>query len=132
MPADTQADTIVGAQVELKGSLHNHGSIQIHGKIIGDIVSDGLVIVGETAIIQGPITARQVDVSGQVHGPITADEQIELQPKSLVKGDLTTTRLSIKPGATFIGKSQMNGPDVGEVEMELPPSEKKRPRLEVE
>ena len=127
--ASEQADTIVGAQVEIKGSLHNHGSIHIHGKVTGDIVSDGLVVIGETAVIQGPITARQVDVSGQVHGPINADEQIELQPKSLVRGDLTTAQLSIKPGAIFIGKSQMGMPANEETEA---PGEKKRPRLEVE
>jgi cytoskeletal protein CcmA (bactofilin family) len=130
MPAEPQADTVIGANVEIKGSLHNHGSIHIHGKVIGDIVSDGLVVIGETAVVTGPITARQVDISGQVHGTVTADEQIELQPKSLVKGDLATNRLSIKPGAVFIGKSQMHVEgDLGDSEL---PHEKKRPRMEVE
>jgi len=126
MPAD-QTDTIVGANVELKGSLRNSGPITIHGTVIGDISSDSLVVIGESALITGPITARQVDVHGQVHGSITAEEQIELQPKSLVQGDLTTGRLSIKPGAIFIGKSQMKGGEVTAL-----PSEKKRPHVEIE
>ena len=133
MPSDP-ADTIIGANVEIKGSLHNHGPIHIHGKVIGDIISDGLVVIGESAIITGPITARQVDVSGQVHGIITAEEQIELQPKSLVKGDLSTNRLSIKPGAIFIGKSLMRASDAP-LSLEEDPenlSIKKRPRMEVE
>ncbi|MEI6477723.1 MAG: polymer-forming cytoskeletal protein [bacterium] len=125
--AAEQVDTIVGAQVELKGSIHNPGSIHIHGQVTGDIVSEATVLIGETAIIHGPITAKQVEVAGQVHGSITAEEQIELQPKSLVKGDLTTQRLSIRPGAVFIGKSQMNLPG-----SEGPTEPKKRPRLEVE
>ena len=124
MPAE-QTDTIAGANVELKGSLRNRGPIHIHGAVTGDISSDGLVVIGETAVITGPITARQVDVYGQVHGSINAEEQIELQPKSLVQGDLTTSRLSIKPGATFIGKSQMQGSDPT-------PESKKKPRVEIE
>jgi cytoskeletal protein CcmA (bactofilin family) len=120
-----QADTIGGAHVELKGSLKNQGTIHIHGMVIGDVHSDAAVIIGETAIVTGPITAKMVEVSGQVHGSITAEEQIELQPKSLVKGDLNTKRLSIKPGATFIGKSSM--PVSGEEH-----SDKKQPRLEIE
>lgn len=128
--ATDQVDTIVGAHVELKGSLHNQGPIHIHGHVTGDIVSDSTVLVGETAIVTGPITAKQVDVAGQVHGTITAELHIELHPKSLVKGDLITNQLSIKPGAVFIGTSQMNiGP---EGTAELPASEKKKPRLEIE
>jgi cytoskeletal protein CcmA (bactofilin family) len=132
MPPE-QADTVIGANVEIKGSLHNHGPIQIHGKVIGDIVSDSLVVIGESAIITGPISARQVEVSGQVHGTITAEEQIELHPKSLVKGDLATNRLSIKPGAVFIGKSQMRAVELAEDETNTDlNAAKKRPRMEVE
>jgi cytoskeletal protein CcmA (bactofilin family) len=130
--AAEQADTIVGAHVELKGSLKNQGSIQIHGTVIGDVHSDATVIIGETAVVTGPITAKMVDVSGQVHGPITAEDQIELQPKSLVKGDLNTRQLSIKPGATFVGKSVMPAPKGGAVHHGEEPVEKKNPRLEVE
>ena len=128
MAAD-QIDTIVGVNVELKGSLHNTGSIQIHGRVIGDVSSDSSVIIGETAIVTGPITAKVVDVAGQVHGSITAENQIELQPKSLVKGDLATSRLSIKPGAVFIGKSQMSS---GGEEITVEVLDKKKPRLEIE
>ena len=132
--AEPSADTIIGANVELTGSLHNRGTITVHGKINGDVVSDSQVIIGETALIMGPITAKQVDVYGQVQGAITAESLIELQPKSLVKGDLTTSRLSIKPGAVFVGSSHML--IEGETQMldtpPMPPSEKKRPRLEVD
>lgn len=125
-----QVDTIVGAHVELKGSLKNQGSIHIHGNVTGDVQSDAGVIVGETAVVTGPITAKVVEISGQVHGSVTAEEQIELQPKSLVKGDLTTKRLSIKPGATFVGKSSMPVPH-GSREAEHA-IEKKQPHLEIE
>jgi cytoskeletal protein CcmA (bactofilin family) len=132
MPNDS-IDTTVGANVELKGSLRNQGPIHIHGKVIGDIHSDSLVVVGETAVITGPINARQVDVAGQVHGAIVVTEQIELQPKSLVKGDITSAVLSIKPGAVFIGKSQMNSNHIAEeMAQEVNEEDKKKPRLEIE
>lgn len=141
-----QPDTIVGAQVELKGSLKNHGPIHIHGHVTGDVTSDSLVVVGETAIVTGPITAKVVDVSGQVHGSITVEEQVELQPHSLVKGDITSSSLSVKPGAVFIGKSQMNIPEDQKATFNIPEEEpkseelpvsqemidKKKPRLEIE
>ncbi len=130
MPSD-QVDTIIGAQVELTGSLRNQGAIHIHGHITGDVTSDTMVLVGETAVVNGPITAKQVEVAGQVHGNITAEQQIELQPKSIVKGDLITKILSIKPGANFFGQSKM------EAAQESTPTEeghnpKRKPRLELE
>ena len=130
--AAEQADTIVGAQVELKGSLHNRGSIHIHGAVTGDVHSDAAVIVGETAIVTGPIVAKVVEIAGQVHGSITAEEHVEMLPKSIVKGDVNTKRLSIKPGATFIGKSVMPTPGHGVAAGDHDSDDKKRPRLEVE
>ena len=135
MPAE-QNDTIIGANVELTGSLRNRGAIHIHGTIKGDVHSESLVVVGETAIVTGPIFAKQVDISGQVHGSVQAEELIELQPKSLVKGDLTCSLLSIKPGAVFVGKSNMKAsnemPRAEENEEPLEPSQKKKPHLEIE
>jgi cytoskeletal protein CcmA (bactofilin family) len=130
--ATEQTDTIIGANVELKGSLHNHGPIQIFGKIVGDISSDSQIFIGETAIVQGPIRAKQVEIAGQVQGTVTAESQIELQPKSVVHGDLITSRLSIKPGAVFIGTSKMMNVEEGAMNLEHDPSDKKRPRVEVQ
>ena len=133
MAATEQVDTVVGAHVELKGSLKNHGSIHIHGKVTGDITSDASVTIGETATVVGPIVAKQVEVFGQVHGSITADEQVELQSKSLVKGDLATKRLSIRPGAVFIGKSNMTEPSGASHEpIDEDVHERKKPRVEID
>ena len=137
MPTE-QNDTIIGANVELTGSLRNRGPIHIHGIVKGDIRSESTVIIGETAIVTGPIFAKQVEVSGQVHGSIQAEELIELTPKSVVKGDLTCSLLSIKPGAIFVGKANMATPtemtseDEPLPEEKLDPSLKKKPRLEIE
>ena len=121
-----QIDTVVGANVELTGSLRNAGPIQIHGTIKGDVTSDSIIIIGEGAVITGPVKAKQVDISGQVIGSVSAEELIELQPKSFVQGDIACARLSIKPGAVFVGKSQMTAP------VEISSADKKKPHLEIE
>lgn len=136
MPAE-QSDTIVGAQVELTGSLKNSGPIHIFGKVTGDIQSDNLIVIGETAVIKGPIVAKQVDVSGKVVGSITASEMVELQAKSVVKGDIITTRLSVKPGSTFNGKCAMSTGVADQHENienqeEIGQTERRKPRLEIE
>lgn len=130
--ATDQVDTIVGAQVELKGSIRNTGAIHIHGHVTGDITSDTSVLVGETAVVIGPITAKLVEVAGRVQGNISAEQQIELLPKSVVKGDLATKVLSIKPGASFMGTSSMAVPEVDTVEESEAASVRRKPKLEVD
>lgn len=96
-------DTIVGANVHIKGNLSNQGSIELHGNVEGEISSEEDIIVGQTATINGPVKAKNVDVSGIITGSITAAEKLELQPTCKVDGEITSEILSIKHGAIFNG-----------------------------
>lgn len=125
MPSE-HVDTVIGTGAELKGSLHTHGTVHIHGKVTGDIATDGALVIGETAVVNGPVAAKHVDIAGSVYGSVTAEEHLEVQAKGFIKGDIVTVRLSIKPGAVFIGSASMPAPN----EESLP--ERKKPRLEVE
>lgn len=98
-------DTIIGQNVKLQGNLANQGAIQVNGTVEGQIESDSSVIIGSNALIKGPIRAKMVEVSGEVHGSITAEERVELNPKAKLVGDVATRNFVIKLGAIFEGKS---------------------------
>lgn len=102
-------DTIIGTNVKIKGSLKNQGSIQVNGVIEGEIKSDQMVTIGETATVIGPVQAKSIEISGVVRGVVNASEKIEVNPKGQINGDLITKSLIIKQGAVFNGKSQMSG-----------------------
>lgn len=106
--------TIVGANVKLVGTLYDSNEITIHGKIEGEVKSDKIVLVTETAYVKGPISAEIVQIAGQVFGSITATNKLEILPTGKVYGSTTTKDLNIRSGAIFIGKSNM--PD-GDKEM---------------
>lgn len=102
-------DTIIGANVKIKGSLKNPGSIQINGTVEGEIRSEQIVTIGETAVVAGPIQAKVVEISGTVKGVVNGIEKVDLNPKAQISGDIITKILIIKQGAIFNGKSQMTG-----------------------
>jgi len=106
-PAMENVDTIIGNNVKIKGSLRNSGSIQINGVVEGEVQSDQMITIGETATVIGPIRAKIIEVSGSVKGIVQGEEKIELNPKGQVHGDVITKCLIIKQGAIFNGKSQM-------------------------
>lgn len=98
-------DTIIGQNVKLQGNLTNQGAIQINGTVEGQVESDSTVIIGGNALVKGPIRAKNIEVSGEIHGSIIAEERIELNPKAKLYGDVTTRNFVIKLGAIFEGKS---------------------------
>ncbi len=98
-------DTIIGQNVKLQGNLANQGAIQINGTIEGQVESDSSVIVGGNALVKGPIKAKSIEISGEVHGSVIGEERVELNPKAKLFGDVTTRNFVIKMGATFEGKS---------------------------
>lgn len=106
--------TVVGANVKLTGTLKDVNDITVHGQVEGEIISDRVVTVAETAKVKGPITATSVTIAGTVNGAVTASERCELLPSARVNGSVTTSDLSIKSGALFNGKATMTESQSGE------------------
>jgi len=107
----TQADTIIGADVNVKGNLKNKGSIQINGTVEGEIRSEEDITVGESASVVGPVVAKNILISGKVNGTVEATEKIEIDPTGDVQGDIKTKTLIIREGANFNGTTSMSGGD---------------------
>ena len=95
----------LSSNVKIKGSIRFQKELVINGKVQGQIISDGVLTIGENADIRGEIKIKSVTVHGKVHGNITA-ERCELKSMCTLEGDLKAARLIIEEGATFIGSSQ--------------------------
>ena len=104
-PAATK--NTLAADVEIKGSIKFQNDITVDGKIEGEILSSGVLTVGENAEIRGEIKTKSVTVFGKVHGNITVEERCELKSRAVLQGDLKAARLVIEDGATFVGKSEV-------------------------
>ena len=98
---------ILSSDVEIKGSIKFQNELIIDGKIEGEIISSGILTVGENAEIRGEIKTKSVTVLGKVHGNITVEERCELKTRAQLIGDLKAARLMIEEGATFVGKSEV-------------------------
>lgn len=109
----TSPGTVVGANVKLTGTLKDVNDITVHGQVEGEIISDRIVTIAETAKVKGPITATSITVAGQVNGAVNASERCELLPSGRVTGSITTSDLSIRSGALFNGKATMVEPQQG-------------------
>lgn len=104
---ENSVDTVIGINVSLKGNLLNKGSVEINGMVEGEVKSDENVIIGETAVIKGPVCAKKIEVSGEIRGLVQANEKLEINSTGKIYGDINAKTLIIKEGAVFVGKSTM-------------------------
>ena len=97
----------LSSDVEIKGSIKFQNDLSIDGKVEGEILSPGVLIIGENAEVRGEIKTKSVTVHGKVQGNITVEERCELKGRAQLIGDLKAARLVIEEGATFVGKSEV-------------------------
>lgn len=115
---ENNVDTVIGLNVNVKGNLHNKGSIQINGSVEGEVRSDENVYIGETAKITGPVIANVIEVSGEVKGQITAKDKLDISATGKLFGDISTKTLVIKEGALFVGGCTMDSTSTKPKEIE--------------
>ncbi len=97
----------VGKGVEFKGTISYSGTVRIDGYLDGEIHTDGILLIGEDAVLQAKITAGTVVCKGKVTGDIVAKEQVKLRAPAVVNGSVKTPLLSIEDGVLFNGNLEM-------------------------
>ena len=86
-------------------------SSRIAGRIEGQIISEGKLIIEEEAVITAQIQTDEAIVQGTVHGKLEASERVELAANSVFEGDIITPSLIINEGALFNGQASMTHKD---------------------
>ena len=94
----------------MTGELSFEDTFRIDGKLTGNVVSGGDLIIGERGDIDGEVRVRRVFVSGTVQGSLKATERVEIFPTGKVTADLYTPSLTIEDGAFFEGSCAMERP----------------------
>lgn len=105
-----QPDEIIaflGKGTEFKGVITYSGTVRIDGKVEGEIITQGKLVVGETAVINAEISAGTVICGGKISGNIRATDRIHLLSKAVMIGSVSTPNLIIEEGVSFNGKCQM-------------------------
>jgi cytoskeletal protein CcmA (bactofilin family) len=109
----------VGKGVEFKGTVIYSGTVRIDGHLEGEIDTQGVLIVGEEAVINAKITAGTIVSQGKIKGDIVAKEKIRLLAPAVMDGSVTTPSLSMEEGVLFNGNLDMKRPELREVSREV-------------
>ena len=104
---ENPAINIIRKGTEIKGDVICAGDIRIDGVLNGTLTSEGKVVVGQSGTIEGEVTCKNADISGNIKANIIVRELLQLKASANIAGDINTNKLSIEPGANFTGTCNM-------------------------
>jgi cytoskeletal protein CcmA (bactofilin family) len=100
--------SLVGEGTVVRGDLHFSDGLRIDGEVHGSVIATGegpsLLVISEKARVHGKVKAGHVIITGTVHGPLQADEFLEMQPTARIVGDVHYEVLELHQGATIEGE----------------------------
>lgn len=99
--------TILGPESTFEGKLVFEGTVRIDGHFKGEVRTDGILVVGQTAKIEAQVFVGNIVINGEVIGDITAKHLVEIHAPATVRGNITTPQLMIAKGVVFEGTSKM-------------------------
>ena len=97
----------VGKGVVFKGTISYTGTVRIDGTLEGEISTDGILLVGEDAVLNAKVTAGTIVCKGKITGDITAREKMKLRAPAVINGGVMTPMLSMEDGVLFNGTLEM-------------------------
>ena len=98
---DEEIIAFVGKGVEFKGAITYEGTVRIDGRVEGEIHTDGVLIVGEDAVISAKISAGTVVSKGKITGDVVAKQRVRLMSPAMLHGSVQAPVFSIEEGVMF-------------------------------
>jgi cytoskeletal protein CcmA (bactofilin family) len=99
--------TILGAEAQFDGKLVFQGSVRIDGKFTGEIVTDDVLLVSESAEVVASLNVGALVLNGTLRGNVRAKRVVELHAPARLYGDIETPNLVIHSGVMFEGHCKM-------------------------
>ena len=101
------SESVLLGGCSIRGAFEAKGNFRLDGFIEGDIVVEGVITIGESAVVRANIRARSAIIFGRVVGDILCSDRIELQVGAQVRGNIKTRKLLIQDGVVFDGRCEM-------------------------
>lgn len=112
-----KVETIIGAGTTLHGNVVATGTIRVDGRLTGEVVTEGDLIIGQTGQVWGTVRGRNITIAGRLEGSADAEGLLHLAATAVVKGDIIVQSFTVEEGAKYKGSCQMKT-DVIELELE--------------
>ncbi len=101
--------SVIGRGTVVRGNVRGSGSLEIFGRVEGDVSVSGELVLGEESAVKGSVSGSHITVSGAVQGDVRGSEAVLLERGARVVGDLTAPRIGVATGALVKGLVRTDG-----------------------
>jgi len=98
---------ILCSETYILGNFSSSNSARMEGNIDGNIYSKNKIIIDDAALINGNITASNVEISGRVNGNIYCINKVILKNGAEVIGTIYSGQFKNEEGSTFNNKLKL-------------------------
>ena len=104
---NTELNAFLGVGTEYRGKLDFVGTVRIDGRFEGEISTDGDLILGRKAFIEGTVRVGRLTSCGEIRGDVHVKETAVFEKTSVLNGSLSTPVLVVEQGAIVQGTIAM-------------------------
>jgi|TARA_B110000305_G_scaffold38023_1_gene38485 cytoskeletal protein CcmA (bactofilin family) len=98
-----QLDTLIDADMIIRGNTTLTGGIRLDGKIYGNLTvldgQDGTLIMGENSVIKGNVIVPTAIIGGKITGNIKCLDYLEVHSNAVINGDIEYNLIELHAGA---------------------------------
>ena len=102
-------DTVLSTDIDFSGTLHFEKPFLIQGKVSGEIIAKGLLVIDDEAVVNANINTSRVVIRGLVKGDINATEKVEVTATGKLEGNVVAPEIFMETGCMFNGSCTMTG-----------------------
>ena len=103
----------IDKNTSLNGNINAKTDIRIDGKVEGEIITTGKVIIGKDANVKGKILCGNADIEGIFYGELTVSGTLSLKIGSNLEGKVRIQKLMVESGAIFNASCSMHSAEDG-------------------
>ena len=106
--AKDEINAFLGVGTSYQGKLNFQGAVRIDGHFQGEVESEGTLVVGKEAQVDGQFHVGQLVLSGRLRGEVAASVRVVLHRTANLDGNVRTPTLVMEEGAVLEGRVTMN------------------------
>ena len=112
-----EINAFLGSATVYTGKLSFQGAVRIDGVFNGEIESDGVLIVGKDARVEGRLRVNELLLSGSFNGEAHAVSRVTIHKTGVFSGRMHAKALILEEGALLDGEIHMR--DEGGTRLEI-------------
>ena len=102
-----EINAFLGAGTVYQGRLSFQGAVRIDGNFSGEVFSDGSLIVGKDALIEGTLNVGELLLSGRFTGEVQAKRRVTIHKTGVLQGAVYSPSMIMEEGGLLDGKVVM-------------------------